>query len=364
MNMKYSRIDTETTRTINSDLKANKTEATYQSPVLGFIYVALSGVCFTGMVTTIKWFDSIKPFSWVFYRTFVNFLLNAVALLWKGIPIADWFGTEKKQVMFLSLRAFFGVSGMTCGFIAYQLLELGDASCFRQSVPVWSCIFGYIFLSEKLDWVEICLVTLIMCGLIVVSRPSFLFGLSTYSPGFIYGSTAGILSAICSSIAYICIKKVKIVKPETPNFVIVNYLMCGGMFMSYPLCLLTKTSFQIIWGWQILGACFAGSCGFMGQYLMTAGIGMERVGPVISVRSGDIILMFLFQGLIWGFDTSGLVYSISGALAIVFGTVSLGVHKWRKTRYESKLKEMDIEEEMMPVKLDSCIIQNSGDDKS
>jgi len=363
--MKYNRIDNGATRTTNSGMKVNKSESKDQSPVLGFIYVALSGVCFTGMVTTIKWFDSLKPFSWVFYRTLVNFLLNAVALLWKGIPITEWFGTEKKQVIFLSLRAIFGVTAMTLGFFTFQLLELGDASCFRQSVPVWSCILGYFLLSEKLDWIEVCLITLIMSGLLVVSRPSFLFGLSTHGPGFIYGSTAGLFSAIFSSIAYICVKKVKITWPETPNFVIVNYLMCGGMLMSYPLCLLSKTPFQVIKGRQILGACFAGSCGFMGQYLMTAGIGMERVGPVISVRSCDIILMFLCQGLIWGFDTSGLGFSISGALAILFGTVSLGVHKWRKTAYDSKLEEMKIGLEMMPVNLESCIItESSTEDKS
>jgi len=59
---------------------------------------------------------------------------------------------------------------------------------------------------------------------------------------------------------------------------------------------------------------------------------MERVGPVMSIRSTDIVLMFLLQGLLWGFDTRGLVYSIVGALAIVLGTVSLGVHKWKLRR--------------------------------
>lgn len=234
--------------------------------------------------------------------------------------------------MFLSLRGLFGSVEMISSVIVYQLLELGDASCFQQSTPVWASLFGYFMLNEKLQLVEIFLIVLIMLGLLTVSRPSFLFGGSTYGPEFIYGAAAGLFSAILGSLGVTLIKKVKIVVPNTPNLVIVNYHICGAMILSYPLCLLTNTAFQLVSGWQIFGVCLAGSFGYMGQYLLTVGIGMERVGPVMSIRSTDIVLMFLLQGLLWGFDTRGLVYSIVGALAIVLGTVSLGVHKWKQRR--------------------------------
>jgi len=342
----YSRINRDIPGTTVRDSEANESETKQWLPVLGFIYVAASGVCFAVMMTTIKWFNSLSPFSWAFYRSFVNFLLNAMALLWQGVPITDWFGTERRQVKFLSLRALFGVGGMNLGFTAYQLLELGDASCFRQSVPVWACLFGYFLLHEKLDLTEICIIAWIMFGLVIVSRPSFLFGNSIRGSKFIYGATAGLCSAIFSALAFTFIKKVKQVQPNTPNFVIVNWLMCGAMILTYPISLITKTSFQLVEGWQIVGVCFGGFFGFLGQYLLTAGIGLERVGPVMSIRSSDIILMFLFQGLIWGFDTRGLVYSIVGAIAIVSGTISLGVHKWKKTTWDTLELEAELDREL------------------
>merc|ERR1719419_627344 len=262
--------------------------------------------------------------------------------------------------MFLSLRALSGVSAAYLTFIAYQSLELENAACFKQTKPVWTCILAYYVLNEKLDDVEIGLITLIMCGLILASRASLIFGISTSSPGLIYGSIAALLSAMLSSVVFTLIKKVKVVKPDTPDLVIVNWSMFGGILVSCSSFLIHKESFQIVEGWQIFGVCFAGSLSFFSHILKTVGIGMARVGPVSSVKSSEMIWMFLFQGLIWGFDTRGLVYTIAGAFAIFFGSVSLGVHKWRKTGY--KKGAMVVEQELEPVNLESNIIAKSRED--
>merc|ERR1712087_386181 len=59
---------------------------------------------------------------------------------------------------------------------------------------------------------------------------------------------------------------------------------------------------------------------------------MEKAGPVLSIRSSDIIIMFLMQGWIWGFDSTGIKYSLTGGAAIFVGTMSLGFHKWRMSK--------------------------------
>jgi len=360
--MKYSRISTDDICSETEGQTVNVSEATDQNPVLGFVYVAASGVFLTGTLIIVKWFDSLTPLSWLFYRCLVNFLLNAAVLLWQRTPITEWFGTEKRQVMFLCLRALSGGFAAYLTFAAFQSLELENASCFKQTKPVWTCILAYYVLNEKLDLVEICLITIIICGLIVASRASFMFGVSASSPGLIYGSFAALISAILSSVVFTSIKKVKVIKPDTPNLVIVNWSMLGGILVSCSSFLIHRTSFQIVKGWQIFGVCFAGSLSFFSHILKTAGIGMARVGPVSSVKSSEIIWMFLFQGLIWGFDRRGLVYSISGAFAISFGSVSLGLHKWRKARNKKTLSGMVVEQELELVNLESNMIAKSRED--
>jgi len=137
-----------------------------------------------------------------------------------------------------------------------------------------------------------------MVGLILVAKPSWIFGGGVYDQQFMYGSIAGVLGSISASVAFIMIKKIKVLQPDTPNIVIINWLMLGGILLSYPIAVLSGESFVLVRGWEILGVCLGGSCGFMGQYFLTAGLGMERVGPVMSVRNSDVILMFLLQGLI------------------------------------------------------------------
>jgi len=341
--MKYSRIETEITEAALENFKDNKLETNTECAVLGFIYVAASGVCFTLMATTIKWFDSLSPYTWGFYRSFVNFVLNCIFLAWQGVHITEWLGSKRHQVMLLSFRTFFGMVGMIGGFTAFQLLELGDASCFRQSVPIWASLFGWLLLGENLDLVEVCIISFIMGGLILVTRPSALFGGAVYDRKFLRGMTAGIIAAIGSSLAFVMIKKVKVHHPSTPNFVIINWLLIGGMFLTYPLSIITGMPFQLPHGKQVLGVCLGGSFGFGGQILLTTGIGLERVGPVMSVRSWDIILMYVCQGLLWGFDTNGLILRILGAFLIMIGSISLGIHKWMKTREKNDYNKLETE---------------------
>ena len=124
-----------------------------------------------------------------------------------------------------------------------------------------------------------------MGGLILVTRPRALFGGTVYDRQFMHGMTAGIIAAIGASLAFVMIKKVKVHHPETPNFVIINWLLCGGMFLTYPISIISGMPFQLPRGKQVLGVCLGGSLSFVGQILLTTGIGLERVGPVMSVRS-------------------------------------------------------------------------------
>jgi len=341
--MKYSRIDTEISGEASEKYNDKKLETKTECAVLGFIYVAASGICFTLMATTIKWFDSLSPYTWGFYRSFVNFILNCIFLACQGVHITEWLGSKRHQVMLLFFRTFFGMVGMIGGFTAFQLLELGDASCFRQSVPIWASLFGWLILGEKLDYVEVCIISFIMGGLVLVARPSALFGGAVYDRQFLHGMTAGLIAAAGAALAFVMIKKVKIHHPSTPNFVIINWLLCGGMVLTYPLSIITGMPFQLPRGKQVLGVCLGGSFGFGGQILLTTGIGLERVGPVMSVRSWDIILMYLCQGVLWGFDTDGLLLRILGAFLIMVGSISLGIHKWMKTREKNHYDKLETE---------------------
>ena len=207
--------------------------------------------------------------------------------------ITEWFGTNRNQARLLFLRSLFGVGGMIGGFTAFQLLELDYASCFRESVPIWASLFGWIFLKEKLDVIQIFIISFIMGGQFLVTRPTFLYDGGVYDWTFLEGMTLGITASMCASLAFVIIRKIKILHSRTPNYVIINWLLCGGIFLSYPLSVLSGMPFQVPHGMQVFGVCLVGSFGFVGQLLLTAGIGKECVGPVMSVRSSDIILMHL-----------------------------------------------------------------------
>ena len=52
----------------------------------------------------------------------------------------------------------------------------GDAIALGSTFIIWTCLFGVIFLKEKLHWVDMLMIPVTIGGVILIARPPFIFG--------------------------------------------------------------------------------------------------------------------------------------------------------------------------------------------
>ena len=72
------------------------------------------------------------------------------------------------------LQGFFGGLLILSVFVAFQHVPLGNASAIFSCTPVATFIFGYPMLKEPLKGYRLSIITFMMFGAALMTRPSFL----------------------------------------------------------------------------------------------------------------------------------------------------------------------------------------------
>ena len=72
-------------------------------------------------------------------------------------------------------RGIVGGTGAILYFHAVTLLPLGDAVCVFSVFPVFTAFLAWIFFKEKLTCMHVIALILSVAGVILISRPQFIF---------------------------------------------------------------------------------------------------------------------------------------------------------------------------------------------
>ena len=99
----------------------------------------------------------------------------------------------------LFLCGFLGAVALTSCYIAFRFIPLSDASTIISSAPVFVSIVAWVALKEECGVFQAFTIVITLCGVLLISRPTFIFGQDeTSSDGGL--RTEGILVAAFSCI--------------------------------------------------------------------------------------------------------------------------------------------------------------------
>ena len=73
---------------------------------------------------------------------------------------------------------------------------------------IWTCLFGMIFLNEKLHRIDMLMIPVTIGGVILIARPPFIFGGHEYDENTLAGIFYSLLSAISIAGIYIFLRKI------------------------------------------------------------------------------------------------------------------------------------------------------------
>jgi len=161
------------------------------------------------------------------------------SIQWKRYPGSEIFGPvangKPRMLLLIISRGIVGMSAMLCLYQAYSRIPLGDTSAIFGSHSVWTSLIAFLFLQEKLHFLDIMALPLTLIGIICMSQPSFIFGSRTLHYDM-FGFTCALAAAILASSAFNLIRKIG----KTVHYTItVFYFSVAGVIIQTPMILLT-----------------------------------------------------------------------------------------------------------------------------
>ncbi|EKD16077.1 uncharacterized protein L3040_003512 [Drepanopeziza brunnea f. sp. 'multigermtubi'] len=273
--------------------------------------------------------NGMHPFQVIIARLGVTFVLSALYMWWKEVP--DFPLGNRAVRGWLVLRAVFGFFGLFCLYYSVHYIPLAESTVIRFLVPIvtaWACsiALGQRFLRKDLVAGLVALV-----GVIIIAHPESIFGkvddaIGVTKPGQIdhvtpaqrlIAITVALLGVLGASGAYTTIR---IIGPRAHALMTVNYFaFLGTAASTVALLVIPGIGFVMPNGareWLLLLAL--GVLGFGLQFLLTAGLQMDRSSKATSMLYTQILFALGFDWAIWGVIPGR--WSLLGGMIVVVST--------------------------------------------
>jgi len=243
----------------------------------------------------------------VLVRALITFGLTWAYLARRGI--SPW-GTRRAALL---LRGTLGFGALLCFFYSVVHLPLADATVIQYTNPVFASLIAALVIGERLRMRDGAYIAASLAGVLIVARPSFLFGTGAHELEPVAVGVA-LLGALLSAAAYVTVRA--LTKTEEP-LVIVFYFAAVSVAGSIPLAALGP-----IWptGTEWLVLVGVGLTTQLGQVYLTKGLREEPAGRALAVG----YLQIVFAGG-WGLLFLGEVPGPLSAAGFLLIAVSTGM---------------------------------------
>ena len=259
----------------------------------------------------------LPPMEILFARGFTG-LFICWGILRKTGGSLSIFGQRR---LLLVIRGLFGFLAIFTTFYAIVHLPLADAMVIIFSHPAAVAVLAAIFLGERMGLWGIGAAVISMAGVIVVCRPSFLFG--AHAPLDSLAVWAAVACVVFTALAILTIRS--LAKTEHPAVVMVYQtfaVVLTAPLFSASWLMPTPTEWLLLLG--------VGTLMNAGQYYMTKAYAVDTAWRVSAVGYLEIVFAAIWGALF--LDEIPDIWVIVGAVMIVGGTMSL---TWDKTQEQT-----------------------------
>lgn len=273
----------------------------------GVLWMLAAALGFSVMSLLVKLASASFPtMELVFARSAFMAAVTFATLRWQG---AAPLGVDRRTLL---ARGAVGATALSLFYFGIGRLPLGDAVTIQYTAPVWTALTAALLLGEKVRPVVAVSAALSMAGVVLVARPSVLFGSGPALDGA--GVAAVAVAAVLSGLAYTFVRKLR--QTDRP-MAIIFYLSWIGAVGALP--------FALAGGWVMpTGAEWAlllgiGLATHAGQVGLTKGMQTLEAGTASAVGYVQVVLAFVWGAVFLGDAVDG--WSIAGAALVVSGVL-------------------------------------------
>ncbi len=287
----------------------------------GVLYMLFASLMFAFMGVFAKLasahMDSIEV---VFFRNVFGVFLVGYTLL--KSPMKHPGG----RPLLLFFRGFMGFVALLAFFYNIAHIPLGDAMTFSKTSPIFTALFAWLFLKEKLPLSAWAAVFVGFAGIVLITKPT----------GMLLSKTdwLGIFSGVGAALAYTSVRELK--QYYDTRAIVLSFMLVGTLG---PLVLMLLTpavdlppafdfmagSFVmpsgVVWGYVAAMGLFA----TLAQVYMTRAYGETKAGIVGAVGYANIVFSILL-GLLIG-DALPDLATTFGIILIIFSGIAVARKK-------------------------------------
>ena len=239
----------------------------------------------------------------------------------------------------LFLQGVFGCLDMILSYVAYRMIPFADASTIIFSAPVYVSVIACIFLKEECGIFQTFTIGVTIGGVLLISKPTFLFGVDPESVVGVdlrmEGIIVAVMSSLGASVTFVMIRTLQ----KTPAAVVINWFSGVSIIMGISVLAIICNFFEEEAGtlsegvgvpetWQeILWVIANGLSAVLGQLCMTVSLKIEEAGLVSLARTISIVMAFIYQV---AFLHNEVIHwtSIVGAVVVCFGVCVSTLRRW------------------------------------
>ncbi|MDQ7043237.1 MAG: DMT family transporter [Sulfurimonas sp.] len=248
----------------------------------------------------------------VFFRNIAGVFIISYAIYKK--PLIQKGG----KTFLLFFRGFIGFVALLAFFYNIAHISLGDAMTYSKTSPIFTAIFAFFFLKEKLSFSGWIAIFIGFIGIVFITQPSSL-GFSKYD-------LLGIFSGIGAALAYTSVRELR--SYYDTRAIVLSFMLTGTLgpivlFVITPYFNAVELDFLlgefvlpkgIMWVYLIAMGVFA----TISQLLMTKAYGETKAG-IVGAVSYTNILFSIVVGVMLGDALPSLATSFGIILIVLAG---------------------------------------------
>jgi len=281
--------------------------------VRGMLWMAVTGVLFIVLNTTMKWLaHDLDPWLVGFLRYLMGVLVILPPALRLGLREL-WPRAPKLQFA----RGLFHAGGMTLWFAALPMVSMAELTAIGFTGPLFICVGAVLFLKERMTGARWAAVIVGFTGVLLVVSPWKGAGFS----GVSFGVLLMLTSAPVFASSFLIAKA--LTRFDRPDVVVLwQHLWVSLLLLPVAIAYWTMPSAA---QWGLLIIC--GVLGAAGHYCMTRAFRVADISAVQSVK---------FLELVWASITGFIVFgTVPGFWTVVGGAIIFASTLWlarRETR--------------------------------
>jgi drug/metabolite transporter (DMT)-like permease len=152
------------------------------------------------------------------------------------------FGIKGERLALLS-RCLNGFLAVSCAYLAFRLIPLGDASSIVFSSPIFVTVIACFLLKEPCGLFQGFMLVMGIGGVTLICKPSFLFGQVDNlldEEHRLVGTMFALIASVCAGLVFVTMRKL----PKTPSSVsIFNFSVFS--FVAGSIVLLVLQEFKV-----------------------------------------------------------------------------------------------------------------------